>query len=155
MPFPTLVPRIAPLSLRRSAQETEKEEEIGKVKPPCSYERRARPWDWLPCDLDASNHQRGYLQDSSTQRQPSSLYLALLPCQGDRTLHASCTVCAGPGASSRPARGHWDDFGFFPPAVCLVRLAKATESGWKGTASLHAQTFSGAYSIQWKAHVVG
>ena len=27
-----------------------KEEEINKVKPPCSYERRARPWEWLPCD---------------------------------------------------------------------------------------------------------
>jgi hypothetical protein len=20
-----------------------------KMKPPCSYERRARPWEWLPC----------------------------------------------------------------------------------------------------------
>jgi hypothetical protein len=37
-------------SLQGSGDKDEKEEEINKVKPPCSYERRARPWEWLPCD---------------------------------------------------------------------------------------------------------
>ena len=33
-----------------SSDNDENEEDIDKVKPPCSYERRARPWEWLPCD---------------------------------------------------------------------------------------------------------
>ena len=34
-----------------SSDKADNEEDVDKVKPPCSYERRARPWEWLPCDL--------------------------------------------------------------------------------------------------------
>jgi hypothetical protein len=37
-------------SFQGSSDKDDKEDEINKVKPPCSYERRARPWEWLPCD---------------------------------------------------------------------------------------------------------
>jgi hypothetical protein len=39
-----------PQPSREQRQRRTKEEEINKVKPPCSYERSARPWEWLPCD---------------------------------------------------------------------------------------------------------
>jgi hypothetical protein len=67
--------------LQGSSNKDEKEEEINKVKPPCSYERRARPWEWLPCDWtrpetkEATSKTRHY---SGPARWSSSRRLVLL-----------------------------------------------------------------------------